>query len=600
MDINYLHDTPENVSILIKKYFLEKAAENNSQLKDVNFDGSNISTLISALTYVFTTLSIKTDLMINEVTPNAKIESSIMSLIKKYGYEPRRMISSRITLELRLSDTNLDASVTSKTLDKGDVIIVKADDTEFYHILENDTVFDETYSKYEFKQGKLVEKTYFISTNDNEIIIDTHKWNIDNDSLVVTHNPTDSEIEFLANNKTIEDTSDILVDGMFYYLDYTEDDKLLIKLSNDELGKNVYGSVSVSFYETLGNEGNNISESNLIIENTDADIYSTELIHVSAGGAGAEGFEVIKELMGRFYQTQDRIVTKSDLNTFIEYLFPNWQYNVLDSNDLPIANANAGMVYVSLYKVSDSGVVERMNYDNYVNEIDIINKKARFGINIVFNDIQYNNLLIKYSSYLNKNVVGNYPTPLKNNINNILLSNINNNNISYINKSILQMYIVQENINGMVDFKIDSVGFGLTIDSDYDDTKSFVNYIGSDALNLLDNYDVNITYNGITTTINNSNLEVTTFGSSFYIRNTVIIDGLIPQYTNLITFTEVVGSTYGKTTYHINFNDISVVTRDSFNISIDVTDSNPTFQGFEPKPILNVNNIDSNITLIEI
>lgn len=472
MNTNLFNNDPTSNEILIKQHMLEKAIENNSLLKDVNFDGSNMSTLISALNYVLTVLNIKNELIYNEISDDAELDKNILSKIKTYNYVPRTDVSSKILLEIKQTEdsvTNGDIV----TYNEGDILYANTPDYSYYYIFDTTTTINDTYVKLLFTEGEFKSDTYILTNNLNYVILEGYKWDIDNDTLVVIDNSTGLEITLFSNDDDDVTVNDNLINNKFYFLDYTDDNGIKLVFSDGLIGQNVNNEVTISFKTTVSTEANDISQEKFNLDNDKIEIQLTENINSSYGGIKHQSIQSIRELMSKIYKLQNRIVTRSDLESYLEYLFTNiWQSKIIDTSDLNITALNLGLIYVSMYMLDENGNVTDMNYDSFINEWDIIKSKSNLGLSIIKTKYEYVNVKINYTLTLNISYT-NEQYNIINKINKILLDNINVNGIKTLNKQLIQMYVVQEAIEGMVDFTVDTLAIGLNVTEDDDLSSTF-------------------------------------------------------------------------------------------------------------------------------
>jgi len=346
---NLFSTNPNLNAYYIKKIFFEKANELGSPLSEVIYEGSNINTFIEVLSYVFTVLSLKIDVVSTEMGVLPELEKNILNRMKVYNFDPQRDISSSISLEVSTSELPL-------SIPKGTILQVATEDeeTKFFHIVENDIIFSNTseYNKLTFTEGIMHEEEYNVTMNNKDILISDFKWNIEHNNLEVYYN--DSLLRQLKNVDSVELTEDLFITEQYYVLDFSDEGGLKIKLFN-----NLEGTVIVKFLETKGSDGNNISTSNLAF-NSDFPSLTIQNENYSTGGLGHIKLPEIKGLMHRINNMQKRIVNANDLATYLSFYFSEWDNRVLRAIDFD-ENKPLGLIYVNLFQVSLAGEITNIN-----------------------------------------------------------------------------------------------------------------------------------------------------------------------------------------------------------------------------------------------
>lgn len=614
MDINLFETSPSNNQLLIKKYLIEKAIENDSALRDINYDGSNISSIVSALNYVYTVLNTKLSLLFKEISDDPELETNIAAKMKLWNFEPRRNIGSQLLFEIQQTEESGDLNEVI-TFSAGEKLVCIKDDFEFYYIFDTDTTITEVPLKFIFKEGKYVTKNYFLTQDVNFIVIEDYKWNIDNDSLVVTNIGTGSVIPQLRNDDSIETATEQFISDEFYFVDYTRDGSLILRFSDGVLGKNVTGEIQVEFYETLGTGGNNIYQTGFELQNqTKIEIYESEMVNRSDGGLDSISLETIKSIMSRFNQTQDRIVTVSDLELYLGNYFPGWKYDVIDATDLPITSVIPGRTYVSIYKISGDGIVTLMDYDSYQNVINFIDEKVRFGSVVIYTDKKYSNTRVTYDLVLNQKDIQD-KFQVVSNINDIILKTVNGSDLEYINTQLLQQAVISTEIPGLIDFNVKTLSTMLKFTQDFDTARLFKNYAGEIIVpsDMEIKYDWEFTYSvnyGTTSssvtfgrekfaTTQNGNVYTFTTDQNIQAQNG---DTIIPGNTILATATLLTNDLTGDEYFSIqpifingDFDgNVGAVQLEDLKMIYRTKGSTLIIKKYEPKLVLSIEDISDN------
>lgn len=340
--------------------------KNNTQFKDIDFDGSNISQLIELMAYndylnAFYVNMIGAEMFLD----SAQLRDSVVSRAKELNYTPRSFRSAKATLKL---DIIPSFSVTT---------VVVAIGTTF--------------------TSKVGSNTFTFSTEDSVVVTSAngvvYSANVTvyegapvNESFTVNY--ANTQQRFILSNPTVDtQTIDITVyeDGGSTPLTYTAKSDLFGVINTSQVfwvqaaenqqyelifGDGVFGrrpkdgsTMVVNYLASSGELPNGAS----LFTNDGAidghtNIVITTLANAS-GGALNESIESVRFNAPRASQTQGRAITESDYETLLKLQFPEIQAISVyggESNIPPVY----GKVFVSVDIFGANGAPQ-VNKDRY-------------------------------------------------------------------------------------------------------------------------------------------------------------------------------------------------------------------------------------------
>jgi len=284
------------------------------ELKDYNFDGSILSTIVDLMAYNTMYYAFYSNMQANEAfLDTAQRTESLISLAKPLGYvvPHRRSATVQVTLTgvegssnaefgrygLRL--VGVDASGTSRTFYNLDPII-----------LSSATTPSAVGTFYEAKELVLDAPVNIDLDNQKITIFDT---TVDPIGIIVKVNGEewrkqegiDADLNAFSEVYFVEPSKDGYVIRMGG-LTETESGQIIGK------GVSPGDVVTVSYFSSNGALGNNITG---IFSTTDSNIQTAEATVLSSGGFNSPNPETIKFFAPRFFAAQNRAVTAEDYRT---------------------------------------------------------------------------------------------------------------------------------------------------------------------------------------------------------------------------------------------------------------------------------------------
>ena len=420
---------------------LKTYLKNNSAFKDVDFEGSNINTLIDLLSYNTYLNSFYTNMVASEMfIDTAQLRDSVVSHAKSLNYTPRSFVSA--TAEIGLTVT--PSSPTNN------IVIPKG------------TTFT----------SRVGSNTYTFSTSSNEVIntsnngvftanIMLYEGTYVADSFTMNYSNTSQR--FVLSNPTIDTGSvsvTVIEDGGSSTLAYTKTETLIgltsltkayfVEAAENQqyevrFGDNVFGrkpndgAVIVVEYRTSSGELPNGASTFLNDGNIDTHAnVSIRTISSAAGGAINETIESIRYNAPRNFQVQGRAVTSTDYETILKANFGDIQsISAYGGEDL--VPPQFGKVFISVdVQNADGTPANRIKTFS-----DFIKDKTPLTVDVVFIDPQF--MYVKVVSDIKYNV--NSTTRLSSDIRTSVLSKIsayNTNHLEGFKKTVYYSKLTKE------------------------------------------------------------------------------------------------------------------------------------------------------------
>lgn len=366
---------------------LKTYLKNNSQFKDVDFEGSNIGVLIDLLAYNTYLNGFYTNMVASEMfLDTAQLRDSVVSHAKELNYTPRSFSSAKARLSVDLTpSTNVSSIVVPK------------------------------YTSFTSKVGS---NTYSFSTNENLVVTtseagvynfeaDVYEGIITSETFVVQ--PVDANQRFVISNPTVDSSQiDITVyedngqtalqyqqvsqifnltsESLVFFVQAAENQQYEIVFGDGVFGRRPKnGSTVLVRYRACSGElpnGAAVFTADGAIDGH-ANISITTVTSAS-GGAVAETLDSIRFNAPRSFQTQDRAVTSSDYETLLQTRFPEIQSISVYGGE-EINPPQYGRVFVSVDVAEADGAPQSRKDAFY----DYIKNKTPLTIDVKFVDPEF-------------------------------------------------------------------------------------------------------------------------------------------------------------------------------------------------------------------
>ena len=379
---------------------LKDFLKSQDKLKDYNFEGSVINSVLDVLAYTTHYNAFNANMAVNEsFLDTSQLRSSAVSHAKLLGYTPRSYSSSRATVDITPASTDY--------MERGhEFSSITADGEEYQFIVESDVNASANgFETVALVQGVYIQDQYRYNGGDTDILYLTHK-NANTDTLVVSVERPNITYGVTTNTyKHISEISDILTEDNIYWLQENKNGLFSVYFGDDIIGKALENNDIVTLSYIAGTiedpkEGNNIQN---IID--PAGTHTINMLGMQTRlGSPKESIDSIKFNAPLSYASQNRAVAADDYKALINSEIPNLlSVNVWGGeSEIP---STPGIVYISA--ISD-------NINNYLdlniknNIINIISSKNVLGVDVKIKDHEKIDLILDvkytYNNRASKNI----------------------------------------------------------------------------------------------------------------------------------------------------------------------------------------------------
>lgn len=312
------------------KESLKGYLQSQTTLKDYNFDGSVINTILDVLAYNTHYQAFYSNMVANEMfLDSAVLRPSVVSHAKHLGYLPSSITASRAVVDIAIVPT----ATTDMYLPRGTEFSGTNREGKRYKFVNLDTIFADVdanaFSAVTLYEGTIRRITYIYNrdtTIGSYLIIPNDKADMNTLKIRVYNSVTDTT----GIDDVWSQGSDYLSlngDSKVYFLQEKDAGVYELYFGDGVLGQQPQTGnvVSIEYLETNGEDGNGVVS---FTKSGDASIgaiefSANETAEQSYGGAERENISKIKFLAPKFYQTNNRAVTEDDYTSIVYKLYPN-------------------------------------------------------------------------------------------------------------------------------------------------------------------------------------------------------------------------------------------------------------------------------------
>lgn len=308
------------------KASLKTFLESQDTLKDYNFNGSVLSTILDVLAYNTHYQGFYANMVANEMfLDSAVLRPSIASHAKQLGYTPQSARSAKATITVPISS---GSASTDTYLARGTEFIGTDPAGSQYKFVLLENVYANTDSPARFDsidvyEGSLRRVSYVYDRNRKDFSvllipnnkIDTTTIRVRVQASVTDNTGYDTVWSEAISYINLKPTSKV------YFLQEREKGMYELYFGDGFLGQQPEtGSlVSIEYLETEGAAANGISQFSSSISG----LGTVETISESSGGGDSESSIRIKFMAPKYYRSQNRAVTESDYITAVTKYYPD-------------------------------------------------------------------------------------------------------------------------------------------------------------------------------------------------------------------------------------------------------------------------------------
>jgi hypothetical protein len=302
---------------------LKRFLQSQDTLKDYNYEGSALSTLLDVLAYNTQYNAYYLNMVANEMFLDTAIQrASVISHAKSLNYVPRSFVAP--TAKINLTINNVTDS--TLTLPKFTNFMSEAIDGVNYNFVNADehtvTVVNSTatYNMLELKQGIPSNLTYQMNYATNpSATFRIPETTVDTSTITVvvqeSYSNTSSQTYTLATDYlSLTDTSEV------YFLQEGLDGTYEIYFGDGILGKKLVEG-NIIYISYIITQGSNAADANnfVLMDSVGGFTnYTINSVQAASQGSAKETIESIKFQAPKSYAAQNRAVTKEDYMTIIK------------------------------------------------------------------------------------------------------------------------------------------------------------------------------------------------------------------------------------------------------------------------------------------
>ena len=357
-----------------------------TQFKDYNFEGSNMSVFLDVLAFNTFQNNFYTNMAINEMfLDSASLKNSIISHAKELNYVPRSRKSAKAVVQVTITDTSItDSTVSIPTYTnftsnyQGDLYNFVTNQTYVARRTAPGVYIADNVEIFEGQMLASFQKEGFIIDADGILRVQLSNEEVDTDSIVVFIDAEATEDQnIFTRTNTIFGVNP--TDKIFYLEAYL-DNRYAIYFGNNEFGlqPQEFEDVRVRYRICSGPEVNGASSfSASFLECSQVSVVT---ISAAAGGQERESMESIRYFAPKALQIQERAITTSDYEILLKQAFPEITavsaYGV-EELDPP----QFGKVAISIYLNEQTQLISSTLSNSY---LEYLSERSPLGIEPIF------------------------------------------------------------------------------------------------------------------------------------------------------------------------------------------------------------------------
>lgn len=411
------------------KQNLKTFLNQQSEFTDYDFEGSGLSVLLDILAYNTHYQAYYLNMIANEAfMDTALLRDSVVSHAKTLGYVPYSRKAPRAIINFT-ANTNSNTSATL-TIPKGFRFLSNdIDGVSYAFVTLSDTTVTKSNTNFSFinlpiYEGQLVTYSYTHNEATNPKQVFTLPDNsVDTSTIAITVQPSATNTE-ISVYTLASDASNTTTQSQVFYLQEGKAQQYQIYFGDNVIGKKLAdGSVvNITYLVTNGeaaNKANNFVATETLADSLNNNITDFDITPVSeaAGGAERESVDNVKFAAPLQYTTQNRLVTFSDYEAYIQKNYPSVDSVSVWGGEDEIP-PKFGIVYIAL-KPKSNYYLSDTEKQRIIDEI--IKPKAIVAIQAVIRDPEYLYLIVSPTVTYNPNKTTLTDTQLKTAIRNAIL-----------------------------------------------------------------------------------------------------------------------------------------------------------------------------------
>jgi hypothetical protein len=310
------------------KQSLKTYLSQQTEFRDYDFEGSNLSVLLDLLAYNTYHNAMYLNMIGSEMfLDTAQLRDSIVSHAKELNYTPRSRAASTIDVTITALPANTPDTI---TLPRYYSIRGTNDANETYTFTTNETIVlyrsnNYTFSNVSFYEGSIKTEAFVAnSANNQTFTLSSNTLDVSSITVEVRNSSTDTTT--VAWNKANE-LFGLNSNSAVFFVQGADEFKYGVSFGNGVSSKKLTAGniVLVSYRQTAGEDGNGCG---IFTSISSADGFSSNTFILtttesSSGGSQAEDAESIRYNAIRGFTNQNRAVTAEDFISLIKANYPS-------------------------------------------------------------------------------------------------------------------------------------------------------------------------------------------------------------------------------------------------------------------------------------
>jgi len=365
---------------------LKAYLQTQTQFKDYNFEGSNMSALLDVLAFNSFQNNYYTNMTMNEMfLDSAVLKNSIVSHAKELNYIPRSRKSAKAVVQVTITDENeTNSTITIPTYTtfsanyQGDLFTFVTNQTYVARRTAPDTFIADNVEIFEGSMLASFQREGFIVDADGVLRVQLTNDEVDTDSIVVFVDAEETE------NRNIFTRANTIYgvrpDDKVFYLEPYLDNRYAVYFGKNEFGlqPEEFEDVRVRYRITSGELANGADSFSASF--IDGASISVTTISAAAGGLERESMESIRYFAPKSLAVQERAVTSKDYEILLQQAFPEiTAVSAYGGEELD--PPQFGRVAVSVYLDSETTSISSTLANTYINYLA---EKSPLGIEPIF------------------------------------------------------------------------------------------------------------------------------------------------------------------------------------------------------------------------
>ena len=380
---------------------LKSFLKNNTQFKDLDYEGSNINVLLDVLAYNTYLNAFYTNMVASEMfLDTAQLRDSVVSHAKELNYAPRSFASAQAQITVAITPTSNVTSIvipqyTSFTTRVGsNTYTFSTSDTQLI-TNANNGVHSISLTVYE---GLVTGETFVVGSANSQQRFVLSNPTIDTSSLIVNvyEDGGQNILTYLKQDKILDVTDTSLV----YFVQGAENQQYELVFGDNIFGRRPKdGSTIVVKYRVssgeLPNGATTFVSDSAIEGHTNITVTATT---IASGGAVSESIESIRYNAPRNFQSQERAVTSHDYETLLLSKFTDIQaISVYGGEEIDPPQFGKVFISVDLFNTDGASESRKTIFKQYISD------RSPLTIDPVFVDPTFMYIKVTSNVYYNVN-----------------------------------------------------------------------------------------------------------------------------------------------------------------------------------------------------